>query len=482
MKNRTVKCIGILVLTVVLFLNSSLTCFACDEEQANTYVAKVLFGDNAANYENNKYLEQLESALYICSEQSNKDGQDKLNILKNAKVIGIPALSQINVSNEKLFDCSHNSWEYVSKDTKKVQSERKDVLRQTVVKVFNFGWFNEKFKSGSGQIDSFSALLYYTHILADYLADDPEDTEISVKGIEAPAYSGEAVKVLNGNKPSFTNKQKKQTETYMKFEGKDNLGRIGEAFAVLGTEMLAPAYSRLKIGNIKPSGWNQNKYEGLVTTQPPYVYNRCHLIAHMLLNNDTEDNLITGTRYMNEAMEEKEFEVRDYIKESGNHVLYRATPIYKGNNLVANGVQLEAYSVEDKGKGIQFNVYCYNVQPGVNISYENGANELADKTLNNNDILPFAIMGANDKNPDLIYEIEKQLKILFDGQKETANYKDMMRELQYVTDEARKMDSGSSAKEYQAMKEVQYKYMEALSTYVPKLLKNEKFFKSAFKK
>ena len=280
----------------------------------------------------------------------------------------------------------------------------------------------------------------------------------------------------------FTNKQKKQTETYMKFEGKDNLGRIGEAFAVLGTEMLAPAYSRLKIGNIKPSGWNQNKYEGLVTTQPPYVYNRCHLIAHMLLNNDTEDNLITGTRYMNEAMEEKEFEVRDYIKESGNHVLYRATPIYKGNNLVANGVQLEAYSVEDKGKGIQFNVYCYNVQPGVNISYENGANELADKTLNNNDILPFAIMGANDKNPDLIYEIEKQLKILFDGQKETANYKDMMRELQYVTDEARKMDSGSSAKEYQAMKEVQYKYMEALSTYVPKLLKNEKFFKSAFKK
>lgn len=483
MKNRIIKRIGIVVLTVVLFLNSSLTCFACDEEQTNTYVTKVLFGDNAANYENNKYLEQLESALYICSEQSNKDGQDKLNILKNAKVPRIPALSQINVSNAKLFDCSHNSWGYVSKNTKKVQSERKGVLRQTVIKVFNFGWFNEKFKSGSGQIDSFSAFLYYTHILADYLADDPENTEISVKGIEAPAYSGEAVKVLNGNKPSFTNKQKKEAGSYKEYSDLDSLGRTGAGISCIGTDILETAEARVSLTGISPTGWIEgNVYyneEGVTSGE---LYNRCHLVARELGGANTLYNLVTGTRYMNETMIVYENMVANYIKSTHNHVLYRATPIYKGNNLVANGVQLEAYSVEDKGKGIQFNVYCYNVQPGVNISYENGNNELADKTLNNSDIIPFAITGANDKNPDLIYEIEKQLKILFDGQNETANYKDMMRELQYVTDEARKMDGGSSAKEYQAMKKVQYKYMEVLSTYVPKLLRNEKFFKSAFKK
>lgn len=474
------KSMSILMLTVVLFLGSSLTTFACEEEQTNVYVSKVLFGDNAYSYENDKRLEQLESALYLCSMQSDRAGQEKLNILKKAKVKNIPTLDKINVREVDLFECSHNGWLTENTKKKEVQVKRKNILRQTVIKVFDFGWFNEKFKSKSGQIDSFAALLYYTHILADYLADDPVDTEISVNGVDVPAYAGTAEKVLNGNKPNFTNKQKKQTESYMKFDGLDSYGRTGIAYAVLGPETLAPLDSREYIGNIKPSGWNQNKYEGLVTSQPPYIYNRCHLIAHVLANRDTADNLITGTRYMNETMKEKELEVRDYINESGNHVLYRATPIYKGNNLVVNGVQVEAYSVEDKGKGIQFNIYYYNVQPGVDISYENGKNEEADKTRNSNDIIKFATKNPNDKNPDLMYEIEKQLKILFDGQKTSTNYKKLMTELQKVADEVRNMGEISTAKEYQAMKEVQYKYIEVLSTYLPKLLSNENFFNTVF--
>lgn len=481
-KANVLKRIGILLLAVVLFFSSSLICFACNEEQTNIYVSKVLFGDNATNYENNKSVEQLESALYICSEQSNKDGQEKLDALKKAKINGIPVLAKVNVGNMDLFDCSHNSWGHVSKDNKKIQNERKDVLRRTVVKVFDFGWFNESFKKGEGQIDSFAALLYYTHILADYLADDPADTELSVKGVDVPAYSGEKVKVLNGNKPNFTNKQKKETEEYKEYSDLDSLGRTGAGISCISTDILETAEARVSLNGISPTGWIEgNVYyneEGITSNE---LYNRCHLVARELGGANTLYNLVTGTRYMNETMIDYENEVVNYIKKTGNHVLYRATPIYKGNNLVANGVQLEAYSVEDKGKGIQFNVYCYNVQPGVDISYENGKNELADKTLNNNDILPFAIVNPNDQNPDLMYEISKQLEILFVGQKESANYKDMMRELQTVADEARNVGGMKKYEVYSALKEKQYDYMEVLSAYVPKLLSNEKFFKSAFK-
>ena len=144
------------------------------------------------------------------------------------------------------------------------------------------------------------------------------------------------------------------------------------------------------------------------------------------------------------------------------------------------GVQLEAYSVEDKGE-LSFNLYFQNVQSGIDISYENGKNEVADKTLNNNDILPFAIVNANDDNPDLIYEIEKQLEILFEGQKESTDYEKMIEKLQSVANEARNKGEPTTAKEYQEFKKIQYKYVDALSKYVPTLLKNEKFFKSAFK-
>ena len=475
------KRIGVLLLTVILFLSSSFTAFACYDEQTNIYVSKILFGDDATNYINDKNVEKLESALYLCSEQSNKDGQDKLNLLKKAKVGGLPTLDKINVSNIDLFDCSHNSWGHVYTENKKVQSERKDILRKTVIKVFDFGWFNEKFKSNSGQIDSFAALLYYTHILADYLADDPDDTEISVKGCDVPAYSGCAYKELNGNKPNFTSKQKKTTESYKEYSDLDSLGRCGVGISCIGPDTLEYVTGRETISSIEPTGWIKGtvKYEGITANE---LYNRCHLIAHSLGGADTQWNLVTGTRYLNEAMIPYEEKVANYIKETGNHVMYRATPVYVGNNLVASGIQVEAYSVEDKGKGIQFNVYFYNVQPGVNISYENGNNELADKTLGNTDILPFATVNPNDEFPDLMYEINKQLEILFESQKETADYKAMMRELQVVADEARNVGGTKDWKVYLDLKECQYDYMETLSEYVPKLLAKEKFFKSVFKK
>jgi DNA-entry nuclease len=145
--------------------------------------------------------------------------------------------------------------------------------------------------------------------------------------------------------------------------------------ACIGTELM-PTEERESIGSVKPTGWNQNKYPGIVDSDPPYLYNRCHLIGFQLTGeNANEKNLVTGTRYMNvEGMLPYENMVADYIYATGNHVLYRVTPVFEGANLLCSGVQMEAYSVEDSGAGICFNVYCYNVQPGVVINYEDGSN------------------------------------------------------------------------------------------------------------
>lgn len=476
-----IKRFGMCLLAITLFMSSSVSVFACDEDQTNVYVTQILFGDEAISYGSNEEVEKLLSALYICSEQSNKDGQDKLDLLKKAKVGNVPALSRINVKSESLFDCSHNSWEYVSKNIKKVQNARKDVLRKTVVKIFDFGLFNELFNNDSGQIDSFSALLYYSHILADYLADNPENTEVSAKGYDIPAYSGEAVIELHGNVPEFTSKQKKETESYKEFRDLDGYGRAGVAIANVGQDTLAPAGSREDISNIKPTGWEQEKYEGLVNQS---LYNRCHLIAHQLINVDTRYNLVTGTEYMNTAMIPYENKVKDYVNETGNHVLYRVTPVYVGDNEVTHGVQIEAYSVEDKGKGISFNVYCYNVQPGIDINYATGNSKVVDGTYGIDNILPFAIANPSDDNPDLIYEMQKHMEILFAGQKESTAYKSMMNDLNVIANEARGVGNQGEKEfqRYQKLKICQYDYVEKLSEYVPKLLEKEAFFKEVFKK
>ena len=187
-----------------------------------------------------------------------------------------------------------------------------------------------------------------------------------------PAYSGNAYVTINNNKPSFSSAEL-TTKGYEKYSSLDSLNRCGVAIASCGKEIMPGANEeRGSISSIKPSGWNQAKYDGI---SGGWLWNRCHLIGWQLsAENANRENLITGTRYMNiSGMLPFENMVADYIRETGNHVAYRITPIYKGNNLVCSGVQMEAYSIEDNGDGIEFNVYCYNVQPGININYADGS-------------------------------------------------------------------------------------------------------------
>ena len=187
-----------------------------------------------------------------------------------------------------------------------------------------------------------------------------------------PAYSGSPYVAVNGGEPFFTNEEI-TTDAFESYAPLDSLGRCGVAFASLARELM-PTEERGDINSVTPSGWeyggrsNNKRYGG------EWLYNRCHLIGHQLAGEDAnEKNLITGTRYLNiEGMLPFENQIADYIKETGNHVMYRVTPIYDGENLVASGVLMEGYSVEDEGEGISFCVYAYNVQPGVEINYKNG--------------------------------------------------------------------------------------------------------------
>lgn len=192
-----------------------------------------------------------------------------------------------------------------------------------------------------------------------------------------PAYSGSAYVAINNNVPTFSSSEL-TTVGYERYSALDSLGRCGVAIASCGREIMpAESEERGDISSIKPSGWVQAKYD---IVSGKYLYNRCHLIGWQLsAENANSKNLITGTRYMNtEGMLPFENMIADYIDETGNHVAYRVTPVYNGNNLVASGVQLEAYSVEDDGEGICFNVYVYNVQLGVTINYATGSSYLTD--------------------------------------------------------------------------------------------------------
>lgn len=197
-------------------------------------------------------------------------------------------------------------------------------------------------------------------------------TDSKVNPAKIPAYSGEPFVVINDNIPSFSSAELK-TVGYEKYLGLDKLGRTQMAIASVGRDtMPKPGEERGSISSIKPSGWIQAQYDCI---SGKYLYNRCHLIGWQLsAENANKGNLLTGTKYLNiEGMLPFENMVADYIKETNNHVAYRITPIYIGNNLLASGVQMEAYSVEDNGDGICFNVYCYNVQPDVKINYATGS-------------------------------------------------------------------------------------------------------------
>lgn len=194
---------------------------------------------------------------------------------------------------------------------------------------------------------------------------------------DVPAYSGNAYVNINEGIPRFTDEEL-TTVSYELYSELDSLGRCGTVMACCGKDLM-PTGERGSISSVYPSGWKQAKYDFVDGT---YLYNRCHLIGWQLTGEDAnERNLITGTRYINiEGMLPFENMVADYIKETGNHVMYRVTPIYEGSNLVASGVQMEAFSVEDEGDGICFNVYCYNVQPGVTIDYATGKSWLSGET------------------------------------------------------------------------------------------------------
>ena len=192
-----------------------------------------------------------------------------------------------------------------------------------------------------------------------------------------PDYSGSPYVTVNDNHPDFSDADL-ITTSFESYSELDSLGRCGVAYACVSPDTM-PTEERGSIGQIKPSGWQTVKYD---CVDGKYLYNRCHLIGYQLTaENANEKNLITGTRYLNvDGMLPFENMVADYIKETGNHVLYRVTPVFDGNNLVASGVLMEAESVDDNGEGIYFNVYCYNVQPGVTIDYVTGDSALAESS------------------------------------------------------------------------------------------------------
>ena len=211
----------------------------------------------------------------------------------------------------------------------------------------------------------------------DHSAEEKgSDSESYVTVDDVPAYSGEPYVEVNDNQPEFT-EEELTTVSYEDYSELDELGRCQSAEACIGQDLM-PTEARESISSVKPTGWKNKSYD---TVDGGYVYNRCHLIGFQLTGeNANEENLITGTRYMNvEGMLPFEDEVAAYIEETDNHVMYRVTPVFEGDDLVASGVQMQAESVEDDGVGISFNVYVYNVQPYVVIDYKTGENWEGDE-------------------------------------------------------------------------------------------------------
>lgn len=226
-----------------------------------------------------------------------------------------------------------------------------------------FGWAAGYVASSQGGLD-----------FADFrMTESARSDAISLE--EVPPFEGYPYVEINGNVPFFEETEY-TTEVFEYYSSLDGLGRCGEAYACIGLELM-PTKERGEIGGIKPSGWHTVKYD---CVEGKYLYNRCHLIGYQLTGeNANEKNLITGTRYMNVVgMLPFENAVDDFIEATNYHVLYRVTPIFEGNDLVAKGVLMEGWSVEDGGRGICFNVFVYNNQPGVEIDYATGESRIAE--------------------------------------------------------------------------------------------------------
>ena len=219
-----------------------------------------------------------------------------------------------------------------------------------------------------------SVVVYYVEPVRTFFENTFHTSFDTSYSIEAPTYEGKLYTVLNNNIPNF-DESDYTTETFEDYSELDSLGRCGVAYANISKETM-PTTDRESISSVNPTGWHSVTYD---IVSGKYLYNRCHLIGFQLAGeNANEKNLITCTRQMNVGvMLEFENQVADYIKETNNHVLYRVTPYFEGDNLLASGVQMEAYSVEDNGAGVQFNVYIYNVQDGITIDYLTGESSLA---------------------------------------------------------------------------------------------------------
>ncbi len=219
------------------------------------------------------------------------------------------------------------------------------------------------------------AILFILFKYNDYIREEEsENNQIESYEVSSiPDYSGKDVIILNNNEPEFDDLSH-TTESFEVYGELDSLGRCTAAYANIGKDLM-PTSSRDRISEVKPTGWQYSKYDFI---EGNYLYNRCHLIAYSLTaENANPKNLITCTRYTNATlMQEYENKVGNYIRKTSNHVLYRVTPIFDGSNLIAKGVQMEALSIEDNGKGIKFNIFVYNIEPKIEIDYKTGDNHL----------------------------------------------------------------------------------------------------------
>ncbi|MBE6030347.1 MAG: hypothetical protein E7225_01935 [Clostridiales bacterium] len=229
----------------------------------------------------------------------------------------------------------------------------------------------------------------------DISADTGQRYETAIENFVIPEYEGLPYAYVNGNIPYFTEEELAESEIFESYSELDYLGRAGTAYANLGPELL-PTEERESISEVRPSGWDQEFYDFM---DGEALFNRSHLIAFSLAGeNANEKNLITGTRTMNQiAMQQFEIMTVQYIEETGNNVLYRVTPVYEGENLVASGVIMEGYSPVDKGYGICFNVYCFNIEPGVEIDYATGESWENESTLINEYDADYVLNGNNGK-------------------------------------------------------------------------------------
>ncbi len=250
----------------------------------------------------------------------------------------------------------------------------------------------------------------------------PENTQKSYELTDIPAYAGNSFVILDDNKPAFSKKDRERTDAFETYSDLDELGRCGVAYANICKELM-PTEERGAIGMVKPTGWHTVKYDNV---EGKYLYNRCHLIGYQLAGeNANEKNLITGTRYLNvTGMLKFEDQVADYVNETNHHVLYRVTPVFEGDNLVASGVEMEAYSVEDKGEGVSFHVFLYNVQPGITIDYATGESWLDDsKTTEDNEKTLNYVLNTNTHkfhkgNCESVRDIAGSNKEVYTGNRE----------------------------------------------------------------